>query len=159
MNVLHFAFDGDPTNMYLPHNVKRNSVTYTATHDNQTSVGWFSGISDEERQHVRHYLGHRADDIAWDLLRLAWASVSNTAIAPMQDVLRMGDEARMNTPATATGNWAWRMLPSQLDPLLADGMRDITKAYGRTVDAEPSTSKNPWDYTDPGSGIEATRTW
>ena len=159
MNVLHFAFDDDPANMYLPHNVKRNSVTYTATHDNQTSVGWFGSLSDAERQSVRHYLGHHADDIAWDLLRLAWASVSNTAIAPMQDVLRLGDEARMNTPATASGNWAWRMLPSQLDPLLADGMRDITRTYGRTADVAPSSGKNPWDYTDPHSGISATRSW
>lgn len=159
MNVLHFAFDGDPANMYLPHNVSRHSVTYTATHDNQTTIGWFAGLPEEGRQRVRHYLGHHADDIAWDLLRLAWASVSDTAIAPMQDILRLGDEARMNTPATATGNWAWRMVPAQLDFSLAEGVRDLTQAYGRTADAAEEQGANPWDYTDPASGITATRSW
>lgn len=160
MNVLQFAFDDDPENMYLPHNARRHSVMYTATHDNQTAVGWWKSLSEDERRTVRHYLGRHADDIAWDLLRLAWASVSDTAIAPMQDILRIGDEARMNTPATATGNWAWRLLPSQLDPSLADGLRDLTSAYGRTKKSTSSEAgENPWDYTDPKSGISATRSW
>jgi len=159
MNVLHFAFDGDPANMYLPHNHQRNSVTYTATHDNQTSVGWFGSIPESDRQEVRHYLGHAAEDIAWDLLRVAWSSVSNTAISPMQDVLRLGDEARMNTPATSAGNWAWRMLPSQLDASLADGLRDLTMTYGRTAGAGAPRGENPWDYTDPASGMTAIKTW
>jgi len=159
MDVLHFAFDGDPDNMYLPHNVRRHSVMYTATHDNQTTVGWFAGLGEDDRNRVRHYLGHAADDIAWDLLRLAWASVAHTAIAPMQDILRLGDESRMNTPATSTGNWAWRMTPEQLDPLLANGVRDMTQAYGRTADAGHERGANPWDYTDPQSGIDATQSW
>src|SRR5699024_2615347 len=141
----------------LPHNVRRHSVMYTATHDNQTTVGWFAGLPDTDRQRVRHYLGHHADDIAWDLLRLAWGSVAEIAIAPMQDILRLGDEARMNTPATATGNWAWRMLPSQLDFSLADGVRDLTRTYGRTAGTTREHGVNPWDYTDPTSGIDATQ--
>lgn len=157
MNVLHFAFDGDPTNVYLPHNISRHSVMYSATHDNQTTVGWFASLPDSGRQRVRHYLGHHADDIAWDLLRLAWASISNTAIVPMQDVLRLGDEARMNTPATSSGNWSWRMLNSHMEPLLADGLRDLTQAYGRSTDVTSARGKNPWDYTNPASGIQATR--
>jgi 4-alpha-glucanotransferase len=159
MNVLHFAFDDDPDNMYLPHNVQRHSVMYTATHDNQTTVGWWDSLPEEERHVVRRYLGRPADDIAWDLLRLAWASVSDTAIAPMQDILRMGDEGRMNTPATATGNWAWRLLPTQLDPSLADGLRDLTCTYGRMERGAADVSENPWDYTDPKSGISATKSW
>lgn len=159
MNVLHFAFDDDPTNMYLPHNARKNSVTYTATHDNQTTVGWFASISDEERRSVQRYLGHACEDIAWDLLRIAWASSANTAIAPMQDILRLGDEARMNTPATIAGNWSWRVVTDQLDDSLADGLRDMTEAYGRTPASDVESGGNPLDYTDPASGVKATRTW
>jgi 4-alpha-glucanotransferase len=159
MNVLHFAFDGDPANDYLPHNHKRNSVTYTATHDNQTTVGWFSSISEEERDQTRRYLGHAVDDVAWDVLREAWASPSNTSIAPMQDILRLGDEARMNTPATKAGNWSWRLEAHHLDDALADGLRNLTNAYGRIPGEGEAKGKNPWDYTDPASNIRATKTW
>lgn len=159
MNVLHFAFDGDPANAYLPHNHARNSVTYTATHDNQTTVGWWSSILEEEREQTRRYLGHHVNDVAWDLLRVAWASASNTAIAPMQDVLRLGDEARMNTPATASGNWAWRLTPEQIDWALAEGLRTLTSAYGRIPGEAQPKGENPWDYTDPASGVSATRNW
>jgi 4-alpha-glucanotransferase len=159
MNVLHFAFDGDPSNAYLPHNHQRNSVTYTATHDNQTTVGWWSSISEKERDTARRYLGHGIEDVAWDMLRVAWASAANTAIAPMQDILRLGDEARMNTPATASGNWAWRLRPDQLDPALADGLRNLTSAYGRIPGEGVEQGENPWDYTDPASGVVATKAW
>lgn len=159
MNVLHFAFDDDPTNMYLPHNVRPHSVTYTATHDNQTTVGWFSSISEDDRRLVQRYLGHSCDDIAWDLLRVAWASVSNTAIAPMQDVLRLGDDARMNKPATVAGNWAWRLTVDQLDGSLAVGLRVLTQAYGRIPGSDAPEEGNPLDYTDPASAVEAIRTW
>lgn len=159
MNVLHFAFDGNPANNYLPHNHVPNSVTYTATHDNQTTVGWWNSISEDDREKVRHYLGHHVDDPAWDLLRVALASVSNTAIVPMQDVLRLGDEARMNIPATTWGNWSWMMLPNQLDGGLADGLRDLTSTYGRITDDYPAASVSEFDYTNPWSGITATRNW
>ncbi len=159
MNVLHFAFDGDPTNNYLPHNHKRNAVTYTATHDNQTSVGWWTSISEEERDRVRHYLGHAVADPAWDMLRTALSSAANTSIVPMQDVLRLGDEARMNTPATTWGNWSWMMTPDQLDFGLAQGLRDLTSTYGRIADDYPGKSTNEFDYASPFSGIEATRSW
>lgn len=159
MNVLHFAFDGDPTNAYLPHNHARNSVTYTATHDNQTSVGWWASADEKEREQARRYLGHPVNDVAWDLLRVAWASASNTAIAPMQDVLRLGDEARMNTPATASGNWAWRLTWDQLDMALADGLRNLTSAYGRIPGDGVESGENPWDYTDPASGVTAEKLW
>ncbi len=159
MNVLHFAFDGDPGNAYLPHNHQRNSVTYTATHDNQTTVGWFSGLSEEDKDHVRRYLGHAVPDPAWDMLRVAWASPANTAIAPMQDILRLGDEARMNTPSTAAGNWSWRMTPEQLDFSLADGLRVLTAAYGRIPEEFTPKGSNPLDYTDPASGVSAEKHW
>ena len=159
MNVLHFAFDGDPSNTYLPHNNRRNSVTYTATHDNQTTIGWWAEISEEDRERVRHYLGHAVDDPAWDLLRVALSSPANTAIVPMQDVLRLGDEARMNTPATIYGNWSWMMTPHQMDQGLADGLRDLTSTYGRISDDFPARSISEFDYTNPASGSTATRSW
>lgn len=159
MNVLQFAFENDPRNVYLPHNYRRNSVVYTATHDNQTTVGWFRSRPEHERAAVQTYLGRDGSDIAWDLIRVAWASVANTAIAPMQDVLRLGDEARMNVPGQPVGNWSWRMLPSQLDPSLADGLRELTHAYGRIPGGNIGTAANPWDYTAPDSPIQADRPW
>lgn len=159
MNVLHFAFDGDPSNNYLPHNNLRNSVTYTATHDNQTTVGWWNSISEEDRDNVRHYLGHQVDDPAWDLLRVALASPANTSIVPMQDILRLGDEARMNTPATVYGNWSWRMTTEQMDWSLAEGLRDLSSTFGRISDDYPPRSVSEFDYANPNSGSSVTRSW
>lgn len=159
MNVLHFAFDGDPSNNYLPHNNLRNSVTYTATHDNQTTVGWWQSIPEEDRDRVRHHFGHEVNDPAWDMLRVALASPANTAIVPMQDVLRLGDDARMNTPATTHGNWSWMMTPDQMDPGLADGLRDLTSTYGRISADFPERSVSEFDYASLSSGITAKRTW
>lgn len=151
MNVLHFAFESGPANVYLPHNYRRDSVVYTATHDNQTTVGWFSSRPDHERASVQRYLGTDGQDIAWDLIRLALASVANTAIYPMQDVLRLGDEARMNTPGTSQGNWSWRCQPEDLDASLAAGLRQLVDTYGRLGATRPQQGDNPWDYTRPGS--------
>jgi 4-alpha-glucanotransferase len=111
MRVLHFAFDSGPgpKNHFLPHNYVPNSVAYTGTHDNDTTIGWFQSRSQEQRAFVRDYLGYEPTDIAWDMIRLAMSSVSRLAILPMQDVLRLGTEARMNMPASQNGNWAWRM--------------------------------------------------
>lgn len=159
MNVLHFAFDGDATNNYLPHNHVANSVTYTATHDNQTTVGWWQSRSEAERNLVRHYLGHKVADPAWDILRVALASAANTCIIPMQDILRLGDEARMNTPATTYGNWGWMMAGDHIDYGLAEGLRDLTTSYGRVSDDYPARSTSEFDYTSPNSGIHASRSW
>jgi len=156
MNVLQFAFDGRPDNVYLPHNYVRNSVVYTATHDNQTSLSWFWSQSDADRQAVQAYLGVSGDDITWDLIRAALASVANMAILSIQDILRLDDSARMNVPGQAVGNWSWRYLPSQLDPSLADGLRLLTTTYGRIVEAEGAErGRNVWDYTDAASGVRA----
>jgi 4-alpha-glucanotransferase len=150
MKVLQFAFENDPANVYLPHNYEPHSVVYTATHDNQTTVGWFQARGERERQAVQGYLGRDGADIAWDLIRTALASVANTAIVPMQDVLRLGDEARMNVPGQPIGNWSWRMRWDQLDDGLADGLRTLTTIYGR-AGADTSQAPNPWDYTVPGT--------
>jgi 4-alpha-glucanotransferase len=151
MNVLQFAFESGPSNVYLPHNHQANSVVYTATHDNQTTVGWFHSRPDAERKAIQQYIGRDGSDIAWDLIRSALASSANTSIVPLQDVLRLGDEARMNVPGKPFGNWAWRYRAEDLSHGLAIGLRELTVAYGRGGDARPNRGANPWDYTAPGS--------
>lgn len=151
MNVLQFAFENDPGNVYLPHNYRENSVVYTATHDNQTTVGWFESRPQHERLAIQRYLGRDGSDIAWDLIRIALSSTANTAIVSMQDVLRLGDEARMNMPGLALGNWSWRCREDQLAAELADGLRDLTWMYGRLAQEGQRRGANPWDYTEPGA--------
>ena len=113
MCVLHFAFDGDPKNPFLPHNHHRNSVVYTGTHDNDTTVGWYRSRSQIEQDRVRVYTNAEGHDIAWDLIRMAWGSVANTAIVPVQDLLMLDSSGRMNRPGIAGGNWRWRFTPDQ----------------------------------------------
>ena len=151
MKVLHFAFDTDPENVYLPHNFDSHCVVYPATHDNQTTIGWFTSISDETRQNVQRYLGSDGSDIAWELIRLALASIADLAIIPLQDVMRLGDEARMNTPGKSFGNWGWRYLPHMLHPGLASGLAEMTTSYGRHGGPPPRRGYDPYDYTAPNT--------
>jgi len=131
MRVLHFAFGGDPHERSLPHNFPRNCVVYTGTHDNDTTVGWFASAPAHERGMAQRYLGRSGEDIAWDLIRLALASVADTAVVPMQDVLSLGSEARMNRPGSTQGNWTWRLTPGQLAASPAGRLRELTTLYGR----------------------------
>ena len=108
MKVLQFAFSGDPDNLYLPHNYHDNCVVYTGTHDNDTTLGWFNAASDNERSAVRRYLAGSCEELNWGLIRLALMSVARIAIIPLQDLLSVGSEGRMNTPGRARGNWGWR---------------------------------------------------
>jgi 4-alpha-glucanotransferase len=151
MAVLQFAFDGDPSNTYLPHNVSANSVMYTGTHDNQTTVGWFHQLPDVYRAQLLSYLGRDGNDIAWDLIRIALASQSQIALVPMQDILRLGDEARMNTPGRPEGNWGWRIKWSDLDPGLAEGIGLLTFLTGRNLGDRLRSGTDPFDYTQPGA--------
>lgn len=146
MKVLQFAFGDGPSNAYLPHNYERHCVAYSGTHDNQTTVGWFQSLSVEDRQAVQRYLGRDGSDIAWDFIRLVLSSVADTAILPLQDVLRLGDEARMNTPGKPQGNWGWRYLPHQLHPGLAGGLGELTLLYGRK-EISRSAGHDHFDYT------------
>jgi 4-alpha-glucanotransferase len=131
MAVLQFAWGGDAANIYLPHNHLRHMVLYTGTHDNDTTVGWWASADEAIRNHVRQYLGTSGEDIAWDFIRAALASVADTTIIPMQDVLSLGTEARMNLPGRAMGNWGWRLLPEQLDSERAQRLGLLTSMYGR----------------------------
>lgn len=143
------------TARYLPHNYRPDAVVYTATHDNQTTVGWFQSRSPEDRAAVQRYLGRDGSDIAWDVIRVALASVAQTAILSMQDVLRLDDRARMNVPGKPEGNWSWRCREDQLASDLATGLRDMTWLYGRLGDLNATSDPNPWDYTHPHSGHRA----
>jgi 4-alpha-glucanotransferase len=131
MRVLQFAFGAGNDNLYLPHNYTALSVAYTGTHDNDTSRGWYASASDQARDHFRRYAGRDGSDVAWDLIRLAWASVSDCAIAPLQDVLDLGSEARMNAPGRAGGNWTWRFREGMLTDFVLERLRALTELYQR----------------------------
>jgi 4-alpha-glucanotransferase len=137
MKVLQFAFGDDakdePTgrNPYLPHNYLRDCVAYTGTHDNDTTVGWFDALGAAERASVLRYLGTDGRDIAWDLIRLALSSVAEWAVIPLQDVLSLGAEARMNVPGRPQDNWTWRYTEGTLTPAHAERLAELTMTYGR----------------------------
>lgn len=163
MRILQFAFGTDPqADSFRPYNFPRDCVVYTGTHDNDTTVGWFHGAGtgestrsasevDEERRFLLDYLGTDGKEINWDFIRLAWASVARTAIVPLQDVLGLGSEARMNVPARESGNWAWRFRASDLTKELRSRLARLTDTYGRNPrrferaskgDAEPAHEKS-----------------
>lgn len=130
MRVLQFALEG-PTNLHWPHNFIRNCICYTGTHDNDTTKGWYSSLNDKDRNYLTLTIGHPIGDPAWELIRLAWSSVALLAIAPLQDVLSLGNEARMNKPGVAEGNWRWRFKLDQFRPDLIGRLGDITTLYNR----------------------------
>jgi len=146
MRVLQFAFGSDEPNDYLPHRYARNTAVYTGTHDNDTTVGWYSSIVDTERLRARNYLGTPDGEIHWALLRAALASVANLAIFPIQDALGLGSEARMNTPGTVEGNWAFRVDAAQLTPDLAGRLRALSGMYERSP---------RWNDGDPAAFVRA----
>ncbi len=130
MAVLQFAF-GEDDGPYLPHNHVANSVVYTGTHDNDTTRGWWETLDEASRSRLRDYLGVDGRDIAWDLIRAAFASVAERAIVPLQDVADLGSEARMNVPGRADGNWAWRARPEHLSETSAARLRRLAALSGR----------------------------
>ncbi|MGB9698146.1 MAG: 4-alpha-glucanotransferase [Thermodesulfobacteriota bacterium] len=135
MKVLLFAFGPEmSTNPYLPHNFSPNCVAYTGTHDNNTIKGWFEEEAlPEEKERLFKYLGRKVstEELAWKLIRLLMMSVADTVIFPMQDILGLGAEARMNRPSTSEGNWEWRLLPDQINDYLAAQLAEMTEIYGR----------------------------
>ncbi|HZI67996.1 MAG TPA: 4-alpha-glucanotransferase [Thermoanaerobaculia bacterium] len=130
MKVLQFAFYGED-GPYLPHRHSRNSVVYTGTHDNDTSRGWWTGLTREERERVREYLGSDGTAIEWDLIRAACTSVADRAIVPVQDVFGLGSEARMNTPGEGVGSWSWRAREEDFTGERAARLRRLASLTGR----------------------------
>jgi 4-alpha-glucanotransferase len=131
MRVLQFAFGGAVEDRFLPHNYERHTVVYTGTHDNETTVGWYENMGQPERDFLERYAPGASRDPAWALIRLAWASVADLAIAPLQDVLRLGNEARMNLPGRTEGNWRWRAEERLLKGELFDRLFELTTTYQR----------------------------
>jgi len=131
MRVLQFGFDGDPGNPHRPYLCERASVVYTGTHDNDTTAGWYSHLDAETEARVRLYLGVAADSVPEALMRTALGSAARLAIVPVQDLLGLGSEARINTPGTVSGNWTWRLPPGSLSPDLARRFAGLNAVFGR----------------------------
>ncbi|MBV8732912.1 MAG: 4-alpha-glucanotransferase [Acidobacteriia bacterium] len=142
MAILQFAFGKDPqARSFQPHNYVPNLVAYTGTHDNDTVAGWWRSTGgdstrtpediESEKAFARAYLATDGRQINWALIRTLMMSVAETVLIPLQDVLGLGSEARMNTPATAQGNWRWRCRPGVLTDALAGRLREMTQVYQR----------------------------
>lgn len=138
MKVLQFAFSGEPDHPYLPHNYEANYVVYTGTHDNDTTLGWLLTASEQERESLMRYLGGRENELNWELIRLAFMSVAHTVIIPVQDVLGLTSEGRMNTPGSAGNNWQWRLTPNALGVEISERLKNLTLTYGRAIDIPPA---------------------
>jgi 4-alpha-glucanotransferase len=144
MAILEFAFGSDDSaDTFKPHNYPRDCVVYTGTHDNDTIVGWWTaGVGDStrkpeeverERAFCMKYLGTDGKEIHWTFIRTVLMSVADTAIFPLQDVLGLGSEARMNLPGRPAGNWRWRYASEQITDAIRDGLREMTRIYGRAA--------------------------
>ncbi len=141
MKIFQFAFSSDPTDPFLPHHYPVNCVAYTGTHDNDTVRGWYQTAPEKERDLCRRYLASSGADISWDMIRAVWRSVARMAIAPMQDFLSLGTEARMNYPGKPSGNWTWRLSLDAVDGHLLERMRDLNYLYDRTLLPRPPQKK------------------
>lgn len=134
--VLQFAFDGHSDNPHLPHNYIPNTVVYTGTHDNNTTRGWVEELPDEQQKEVWRYLKRpegKSDEVAHELIRLAWSSVASLAIVPLQDLLSLGKEARMNVPGSAEGNWLWRVTEDMLSSREFEWLGELTRTSNRST--------------------------
>jgi 4-alpha-glucanotransferase len=149
MAVLQFAFGGDAKNPYLPHNLERNGVVYPGTHDNDTTLGWYSTAGEPARDHVRRYLRVDGREVGWDFIRAAYTAVSDIAVVPMQDILSLGSEARLNSPGKPQGNWRWRLADGDIERLGRSGaaayLAELAGLSGRAPQkaAAPAAARPP----------------
>lgn len=141
MKIHQFAFSSDSDDPFLPHNYPTHCVAYTGTHDNNTTVGWYETLPEDEKDFCRRYLARGGEDIAWDLIRSVWSSVAEMALAPIQDFLSLGNEARMNYPGRADGNWYWRLAPDALSSGLQQRILESNLLYGRLPEEEKKKPK------------------
>ena len=146
MRILQFAFDGHTDNPYLPHNFESNTVVYTGTHDNDTTLGWWNTLTTHDQDFVRHYLGTSGNEIQWDLIRAASGSVAALSIIPMQDVLGLDTTHRMNLPGLTEGSWEWRFTWSQVETWHAERMAELTRLHGR-IPRRRSNTHSPDNLT------------
>lgn len=138
MAVLQFGFNNPGAHIYLPHRLTPNSVIYTGTHDNDTTLGWWNSIDDAERRFAEAYLGNSSEGISWAFIRAAQASVATLSVVPLQDILGLGSEARMNTPSLPDGNWRWRYTPGALTREAADRLALLAEVTDRLPEPCPS---------------------
>lgn len=131
MKILQFAFETVKENGFLPHQYVPNSVCYTGTHDNDTTLSWYKGIEEESRDKLRRYLNTDGSNIVWDLIRACYGSVSEMAVIPLQDAMNLDSWARMNTPGVAAGNWQWRYTDEMLSDDISGHLSYVTNLYGR----------------------------
>lgn len=141
MKVLQFAFGGERNSSFLPHSFAQNAVVYTGTHDNETTVGWYRTADEWERDHTRRYMGIDGHDIAWDMIRLAFASVADMAVVPMQDLMSLGNEARMNFPGKVGGYWRWRFDWHMLQGNESERLIELVELYGRFPADQPASNQ------------------
>ena len=146
IRVFQFGFDGNPGNPHLPRNCVPNTVAYTGTHDNNTTRGWFESLPEHVRQAARSYAakaGARTGEVAWDFISSVWSSKAGLAMAPLQDLLNLGAEGRMNVPGVAAGNWRWRCTEEMLKPTVFERLRELTTSAGRAAafSVEPQTQE------------------
>jgi len=152
MRVLQFGFSSDARNEHLPHNFERQTLVYTGTHDNDTTVAWYRTREPLEQHAVREYLASDASNVSLDLIRLAFSSVAQFAIVPLQDLLALGSEARMNMPGRANGNWAWRCQSGALQDWHRDWLAHITRMFNRIPPTDPAhVEHTPAEHTS-GAG-------
>jgi 4-alpha-glucanotransferase len=133
MKILQFAFEGGPDNPYLPQNHEVLSVVYTGTHDNDTTLGWYKSCDSETRQTIGEYLDNAEEDMPWPLISAALESVAGLAIIPMQDLLALDSEHRMNTPGSVGDNWRWHFRWDQLPETLTERLHALLVQADRTV--------------------------
>lgn len=166
MKVLQFAFDSREESDYLPHNYEHNCVVYTGTHDNDTILGWYDVMAEEDREFSREYMNNvrsTRTELPWDFIRLAMGSVADLCIIPMQDYLGLGSEARINYPSTLGDNWKWRMKKGAFTDELADEIRRMTQIYARcerkvsVQENVESSEENGQDIKRPEADAEAGR--
>lgn len=142
MKVLQFGFGDSGAHIYLPHNFLPNCVVYTGTHDNDTTAGWWKSLPDkDEKRYAEAYIGEAKDGVHWAFIRVAFASVARLAIVPLQDVLGLGSDSRMNTPSLYDGNWGWRFTPGALTGDLAEKLATLTVASDRASAAAVAASQ------------------
>jgi 4-alpha-glucanotransferase len=132
MKILQFAFDSDGANPYLPHNHSRNSVVYSGTHDNNTTLGWFRQLGAEQQNRVRNYFAWPGEPMPWPIIKSALASPARWAILPLQDPLELGEKQRMNTPGTSENNWQWRFDWHQISDELTRYLHSLNRIYDRS---------------------------
>lgn len=134
LKILQFAFEGLEESSYLPHQFTHtNCICYTGTHDNNTTVGWYQTLGEDQKDKLRRYANTDGNNISLDMIRMCLGSIAQYAIFPIQDLLQLGTETRMNTPGIAEDNWAFRYLSEDLEPYRAEWLKQNTILYGRSI--------------------------